>query len=318
MILAPPNKHLQAVATSGGRDYSLNMVGIYLEKITGLGIHDVARLSERSPGQRGDTDTGFVQGARYMDLVWRIYGEDLTDYMALREYLLDVFVPRASNDPVTFTITHPNGRIVAVKGHLEQDLHTVTGKRVRTTDQLAVTVKINDPRLYNPEQKSTNVTPLNNVTGWVFPWTIPWTFGPSQASGSVTINYAVGKRSAAPEYPIIEIHGPIASPVITHGTTGAKIDLNGLTILAGDYITIDLKDGIYSSESPTIRNSGGASVEQYVSADSSLSTFYLVPAGKRISENVYSDGNNNISFYGTGGTAATKMVVRWYERFEGI
>lgn len=310
-------KGLGLDARNGGTHWDLNIPGrLVLRGYDGLGLMDFARLFQRAPKQRGVTDLGYSQAARYISLQWAMYARTQPEYRNLRDHLMGAFYPREF-DAIRLTFNWDSSRVRAVDVNLEGSLDFTSGARVKSSGIVSALVKAADPRLYDPTQITATFSPVTGNTGWLIDWPIPWFLAEGNVNGTVTINYANGDRTAAPEYPVLRVQGPIEDPIITNTTTNEKVELTGLLIGAGSYATVDLAGGPFRDASPNIRDNTGASVEQYLSSDSDLSTWHLAPAGELLFDGARCDGNNVIRLQGTGGTSATRLDVIYYNRYVG-
>lgn len=112
-------------------------------------------------------------------------------------------------------------------------------------------------------------------------------------SVSVTCNN-VGNFGASP---IIKVTGPTNGPIVTNETTGIKIDLNGLVLAAGEYVTIDV-----SAAPKTILKNDGTDQSGYMTADSDW--IYLNP------------GSNNITLLDdTPAALDATLQVQWRDTY---
>lgn len=107
-------------------------------------------------------------------------------------------------------------------------------------------------------------------------------------------------------YPVIEIHGPLTSPIITNTATGDVLDFSSGTVGSADVWTIDTRYGRKRAV-----NSAGSSVANYLSADSDLATFRLVP------DPIAAGGTNVIGVGGSVVGTATAVTVSWFNRYLG-
>lgn len=303
------------VATAAGQTYNLNdRQSIFLE-FYDLGLAAAERLTQRAPGQTGDTDLGGVTGPRFIDLAWRIQGRSLGAYRTLRETIMTVFRNEAA--AVTLTFDFGNGRIRATDVHLDGALDW--RDRKYTQEVVSGVFRASDPRLYDPELKSVTFTLLDSSGGLPIPFTIPIPIGLDALSNVQEISYAGGSRLAAKEYPIIVITGPISNPVITNLTTDEQIALTaggGLSLGSGEYVTIDLS-GFPRRDNKTMRDQDGNGVSQYLSTDSDLATWHLAYAGELLSDGTYCDGTNRINCVGSDANLSTQVEIRYYDRYEG-
>lgn len=104
-------------------------------------------------------------------------------------------------------------------------------------------------------------------------------------------------------YPVIEIVGPITNPIITNTGTGDTLDFTGGTVGSADIWTIDTRYGRKSVLS------GTTSVVQYLSDDSDLAAFRMVP------DPLVTGGTNTISVSGSATTGSTTISLSYFKRY---
>lgn len=107
-------------------------------------------------------------------------------------------------------------------------------------------------------------------------------------------------------YPIWTITGPASNIVLTNQTTGKVLSLTangGLTLLAGDTLTIDTRPSSQRTTLPII-NQNGASFYNRVNAGGSL--WWL------------NRGANTFTIAASGTSGATTFIVRWLPRYRGV
>ncbi len=285
-----------------------------------LGLAPIRRLNQRFPAQSGDTDLGFVIEPRFLDLFWAIHGSGLSNYLAIRERLMTVFLGR-DNDAVQLVFDF-DGLQRAVDVNLEGEL--LWSDRIEWVEKASGTFKASDPRLYDPAIKTVQFSLESGgvaPTGWPIAWPIPWPIGSDVLNMAVDIVYAGASRLGAPEYPVIRIFGPIDSPVITNETTGEIIDLsdNGGLSLADptEWVEIDLANPP-RRDAKTILDQDGNSAEEYLTTASDFATWHLAPAGERLPAGNYCTGTNTVRIYGTGVTSETLATINYYDRYLGL
>lgn len=105
-------------------------------------------------------------------------------------------------------------------------------------------------------------------------------------------------------HPVIEIHGPITSPIITNTATGDVLNFTGGTVGGADVWTIDTRYGRKS-----VLNAAGSSVAQYLSEDSDLATFRIA------ADPTAAGGTNIIAVQGSVVGTATAVEIAWFNRF---
>lgn len=312
-------------ASVGGLTYDLNETRLRLLDYD-LGPAANARLSQRPPGQVGDTDLGFVAAPRFMHLFWAIAGGDLAGYRAMRGRMMEVWKAR-DNDPVLLTF---DWGIFQRACYANLDGPLLFSDRLEAVERVSGVFKANDPRLFDPTIRTAifNLAGAGGSTsGWEIPWEIPWEIGTDTLNASVTILYApdetglAGSRLGAVEFPVIRIYGPITNPVVTNETTGEVLDLSdggGLTLAdESEWVELDLANPP-RRDAKTVLDQDGASASHYLTPESDLFSWHLAPAGEKLPAGNYADGMNTIRVTGEDVTAVTRVVMNYYDRYVGV
>ena len=334
-------QELTVTAVSADEPYKLNNIcGWTLNAYDGLGITEVNRITQRSPGQDGDTDLGYRRSPRFIALRWWLQGATARDIWNLRESLLSIFRPRV-NDPVSLTFKLPNDKRVSADVNLQGLLDPLTADRLDGKTQVITAVlRASDPRLYNPVRKDLTFSIIDGYTGWSVAQAPPpnvvwaedagWDISPAgvQQIGSgwnigladlyivTPINYAEGAINADIEYPIIRLNGQISAPTIRNITTDESLPFTnngGLSLGVGEWVDIDLNFG-----AKTCINNSGDDVSQFLEADNDLATFHISYNSEMLSSGNRSTGENIIAVSGGGVLPSTSIEIYWYERFIGV
>jgi hypothetical protein len=315
----PFNSQIGLRANSGGATFNLNTPTIRLLAYDGTGYMAFNRLSQKAAGQKGTTDLGLSQGPRFISGIWQLWGNGLPHYYnTARATMLDCFTPREF-DPIQLVFDVPGVGLRAADVNLQGDLDFAAADRTYTMQRVGAQLKADDPRFYDPTIITVDLNAVDADTlGWLFPWPFPWTFSNDVANAATTISYAGGDRLAAPEYPILRVHGPIVDPLVIQETTGDAIGFTGLSLGLGEFVAIDLSGGPYHDSAPTVRNHLDASVENLLTSDDDLNTFHLAPAGELLFDGSRSDGDNVIRLQGTAVSSATRLEIIYYNRYKGF
>lgn len=310
------SQSISLTASIAGQTYNLNNGGSIRLEMYDLGLASTQRLSQRSPGQLGDTDLGGLTDPRFVELKWRITGRDLDHYRELRETFMTVF--RNRGEAVALTFDFGGGRVRSTDVHLDGLLNFQ--ERRRTMEVVSGILKASDPRLYDPTLRTVEFALLDSSGGLPIPFSIPIPIGQDALSTIQSITYAGGSYLAAAEYPLIIINGPIDNPIVRNLTTGERIALTangGLMLDSGEFVTIDLS-GFPRRDNKTIRDQDGNNASQYLSTDSDLASWHLAYAGELLPDGTYASGVNSISCAGSNVTLATSVELRYYDRYEGV
>ena len=121
-------------------------------------------------------------------------------------------------------------------------------------------------------------------------------------TGVVALNLNVASASAN-TYPYMQITGPGTLKSIVNYSTGANVSFDGLTLQAGETISLDFDPVNLRFKSSW---SGRGSVLRYVNAGSDYGNFYLRP------------GANNISLFMDDTDANSGAWIAWKPKFWGL
>lgn len=317
-MIVPFVSNLGLSATSGGQLFDLNMPSLRLFRYSGTGHMNINRLSQTSAGQRGSSARGLSQPQRPIELTWQIVEHALQGYYVDgRGVVLNCFYPR-EDDPIMIVFDVPGQGLRAAVGDMQGSVDFLPEGRTHTLQNVSVTLLASDPRMFDPTQREVNITAVTGALGWLMPWPFPWQFSNDVVNAVTTITYAGADPLAAPEFPLLRIHGPVSNPVILQETIEERIDLTGLSFGTGRFAEVDLTSGPYHDSSPTIRMDTGESVEQFLSDDSSLNDFHLAPKNELLPDGTRCTGDNDIRFQGNGASSTTRLQLLYFDRFTGF
>lgn len=122
-------------------------------------------------------------------------------------------------------------------------------------------------------------------------------------AGGTVYSVSIPYLGDVDSYPVITMTGPMSDPVIRNETTGDVLDFTGGTIGAGTVWVIDLRYGRKSVLQGTV------SKESYLSTDSDLTTFRLVP------DPVAAGGTNTVSLLSSDGGTAAVVTLAYNNRY---
>jgi hypothetical protein len=286
----------------GAHEFSLTD-GTYTRLIghDGWGSPGVNRHSISGPLQDGDTDRGQNLKPRYGKLFFVHEETDLDGMYEKRKNVLDLFGPGA-NLQLRFDMPYGQRQFDVV---FYDELQMEWGVKSWAAQKFAVVLKANNPTCYDPNRHV--VTWVGEVSGggiFTIPSFVPTFFGSDSFSEIKEVQYP-GNWEAKPE---IEIVGPIDDFVITNLSSGDSIDFFGLDLPALEKRIIDLRYGA----KPVVDEDGVNAIGDVTDA-SDLATFGLLP--KRPWESFRS---NAFQVSGANFTSATRVFLRYYDRFTGV
>lgn len=128
-----------------------------------------------------------------------------------------------------------------------------------------------DPRFYSQTLNSQAATSSVSTAGAAFPWSFPVGFGGGTGG---TANLSASNAGNIDTYPLIRVYGPVSNPQIENHTTGQWLYVDNVTLAAGEYIDIDVKER-------TVVSNAGANLFSHVRFPDS-SWWTLPPGGSTI------------------------------------
>jgi hypothetical protein len=159
---------------------------------------------------------------------------------------------------------------------------------------------------------------------WYDPASTLWAFGAAGGAGSfgwepdglgMDAGWGASAADGTPKsftyngswraFPKITLQGPMATPVITHHTTGLVLAFDaGYSLGVGETVVIDLRQGF-----KTVIHSVDGNIPDALTDDSDLGTWHLV-------ERPYAAGGvNSIGVAFTGGSADSRVYIRFNARY---
>lgn len=285
-----------------GTTYSLDDgTNFHMDGISGTGMMPVRRLEERGALQNGVTDRGYRLDPRLIIMSLYIKGASYSDVYTKRAALLNMFKPRDTEGILRFEL---DSTIREIKGHYVGDILGMDDTAATGfTKPVVVAIKCPDPTWYDPTLITINFAiSLSGDLGEI-PMTVPMLVGASVLNTTQVITY----QGSYETYPIVRIIGPVTDAVITHQQTGYKLDFDGVTIGAGEWIEVDTRYG----QKSVIDNTGANRISA-LTKDSDLSLFSIVP-----SPEVFG-GINTINVTGESVSGATSVLVSYYRRYIGV
>lgn len=282
------------------RVYDLTTEYTYLGN-DGLALPPVRRLEEAGPLQDGTTDVGFRLEPRIIKLLFLLAGNDLSDYYSKRRRLLQQFRPREGASKLRFTL--PDGAVRQIDVVYAGELTLPSNDKTGLLHKVAVSLKAADPVFYDPTGKNVNFQVSVSGGNFDVPLEVPLYVGTSLLDQVTQVEYAGDWKTS----PLITVIGPVDNLLIENQTTGDKLDFTGYSLAAGQRMVIDT-----SYANASVVGGNGNSLLQYLSDDSDLTTFALLPDPDAL------DGVNDIRVSGTSATAQTQVYLSYNERFLGI
>jgi hypothetical protein len=283
----------------GGTAYNLTSGTLsYLMDYNGFGLPPAQNFYERAPLQDGNTRRGFRLDARSFQETFYIPAacvkkrqRNLNDFLNLLSL---------SDDLLTFRFILPDRSVRLIDFTLESTIDVASDDRISRIRDYGQVVACQflapDPTFYEATAQVVTFE-LEGDEGTPVPTPVPTPIGPDELDDTAIILYT----GSANSYPVIRINGPVIDPLIVNETTDASIEFVADTEIAlADWWQIDTKAG-------TIVDQSGANQLGSLSADSSLSAFYLLREQEAPS-------GNTVTVTGTRVSGATSVTLTYYIR----
>lgn len=273
----------------------------------GIGGAPVRRLTERSPLQDGDQDSGRRLDARLINLVLYFAAADRSQADANRDALLHWLKPRTG--PLALRCVRDDGaeRRIDCYAVGTVDAPVTPEDRMWAAQKLGVQLRAPNPIWYDPHPQTWGLLGGTSTgsRGWAVPVAVPWLQIEQTYIGTTQALHYGGSWD---EYPVITIFGPASDVTIRNLTTGDMLDFPALALAAGESVTVDLRYGRKS-----VTDQAGANVIGLLSSDSDLATWHLA------AEPDAPGGENLIRFEVQAAAANTTGVqLAFYRRFFGL
>lgn len=286
---------------SNGVEYSLDD-GTYCYWLDhdGFGMLPLHRLSLRGGQQDGDFDVGFRADPRFIRLFLLFEDMGINGWLEKRQALLNIFSPQRILQ-LRLTV---DSTLRQIDCKYSSDLSMPSAEAFGSYGQrLVVTLKASTPTWYDPTIHELTFQLGGGSDVFTVPTVIPTGIGTSTIFQTQQVIYG-GSWSASPE---IKIYGPATNLVISNLTTGDKLDFTGQTIAGGSWWLATTEFGQQS-----LVDQAGVSQVSKLTSDSDLATFHFASSSET------PDGNNSISISASSITSATRIEIKYVERFLGV
>jgi hypothetical protein len=275
----------------------------WYEEEDGLGLVEPILLTETAPGQDGEAYLGFKLPARSIQLGLRVTGEE-ADLNTKRTQLVRLFRPRPQPIALRYDLVGGVQRQI--------DVTYAGGMGFNSRDRRGASLKVGvmlrapDAVFYDPIVQGQIFGVGGGAgAGFTFPLSFPVTFGASTIDQTKAIAYAGDWDSA----PVVQLTGPMTSPIITNTTTGAVLDFSGAALAVGETWLIDTRRRARRVYDPNVADPVAANRIRYLSDASTLAAFRLVPDNA---------GVNELRVQLSSATSATEVMLRYYHTYLGI
>lgn len=290
----------------------------------GFGMPPHKFITNRGPGQHGETVLGVQYETRMIQLLMRENGYDRFDYWDIRERLINMMRPdrqvAGAFQPGEFRVYLPDTRRLAIKVMLAQGL-AFGARNLETWDEWGVMEVLRLQAHYPfwhelPGFIVTMTYTETPPTNLVFPFTFRSKTHNPHGNGmqlsfagepDFHLSYSFGYTGERAAFPVITIYGPVKRPVVANTKTNEQIKLN-YNVAAGEVVTITLEYG-----NKVVTSSLAGDITSVVSDDSQFTTFHVAAPPES------ANGHNITTFSGTAPEHnVTKCLIRYKNAYTGI
>jgi len=272
----------------------------------GLGLPPVTYYTQSGPFQDGATVTGYTYQPRIVQMIYVQQNDNQDEYWQSRYDLIDflrqnrqlandfrpsilrkVFMDNTLRDLFVFV---DQGPVLSTSGINEWDRYTINDP---------IRFVAFDPIFFEPCYMSATMT-FEPFDGLIFPVAEPIEFNGAGAETDFIVYDGTYKT-----HPYIVITGPASNPVIENLTTDQRIELQYI-IGTEEVVTIETGLGNFK-----VRTQDDVDLRGLVTIDTDP-LFSLAPAPTA------PGGRNSLSIAVEGSTAATSVVINYWNRYVGI
>jgi hypothetical protein len=286
VVLLTPNT-LRIVTPAGVQLLSLGIsASTFILTKLDLGVPADRGVSQPLPGMDGEVDTSAFVGARNIVAEVTISGVNTG---LLIDQLAAVTHPGARNYAYVGRSDWPGGeRRTLVRG-------VPSPFPPGTVRAAQLTFRAPSGLFEDATATTYRLTPSGSATGGMsFPVSFPMTFGSGQVAGASSVTTS----GTAPTPVQWRLYGPFQNPVVSRRDTGEQLSFPGLTVAAGDYLSID-------TDARTVLLNDNPANSLYGSLDFSTATWWRLPAS----------GTTPVLFTADASSAATNGVLTVRNRY---
>lgn len=248
MSFAPPRD--AAVYINGtalnNPTFDADRVGVLITSINGWDDGaDIRVDAAPRPSQDGEKAYNLKLGGKSFTIEGILVGSTYDDFYARAKTLAAMLVPTSSEltikvpDPSTLTrdTLYADGMVGYHRASARVIASLVWGERVGKFGQsFQVAFRQSDPRRYTDAAQTPQTGAITSGGGFSSPISSPLSSGAAAAAGAIT--YVNAGNYAAPF--VARIYGPVTNPVIADSGGAWQVAFNGLTLLAGEYVIVDM------------------------------------------------------------------------------
>lgn len=253
----------------------------------------VVRSEDVIPYQHGARVRYLSFGPRDIDLPLYISADTESLLRTKLRQILSIFNPLDGEGKLR--VTRPDGTKREINCRYHQGMQLVEDERSfgSVFAKCIVTFRCSDPLWYD-------ATPLSNsFSGGTTVAFFPITPIHLNSSGIFAVPAPIINAGDLETWPVWVIQGPGSGIVLRNSGTGELIDLTGISLLVGESITIDTREG-----KRTVLKGDGTNLYGSMLPGSSLWPIYK--------------GSNSIQVDMTGTTAASRVTLTYYQRYLSV
>jgi len=203
-----------------------------LEDVSGFDGPNVRQAIEDLPEFDGAIAGNFYYGSRPVTLRGRVIAGSAAERNVAVVQLQRTL--RALRGDVTIMATADGLPPMQVTARLEQPPR-ITGSYIK---DFLISLVCPDPRIYSQTLHNlSSAAGTGIVTGAAFPLAFDIIFG---GGTGATATVAVNNEGNIDTPPVLRIYGPLSNPYVRNVTSGANLYLDNLTLVAGEYVDVNL------------------------------------------------------------------------------
>lgn len=283
IIYIPPDDIEKFVALKAADPYVLSA-------IKGLGGVECSVISSNIVGMQGSLFHGIKKPPREIPCTIYVHGKSRTDMYKKRMELIGRLRPRDVPGTLVYINDYISVQIQAVP-ILPPDFN----ERIKNYNKAEIKLWCPDPVWQSLEIKSASVAAQEGV-GFTLPFSFPISFA------SVINEISVENFGTTSAPVTITITGPGDNPTITNLANGKKIALLDKSLDSNEQLIINTERG-------------KKSVKLYKNGTETDAFQYIDPASEFWELEV---GENRIVYSSDDNAKATRIVISWIERYEGV
>lgn len=206
-----------------------------LQRLT-LGYPDIRASATARPGRDGEYDTTAYHGASAITLELAVQDNGVVGRDVWVARIRGYLAPGLRSWLYVASTDWPVERRILVRGDQAPVVFDAPG-----TQKIQVGLRAPDGVMESTVEQSLVLYPTTGAQGGI---TFPVTFPVSFAAGNVPNAANVTNGGTVEALPYVDIYGYCTNPIIRNLTTGEQFGFVGLTVQAGDFIRVDMRERV--------------------------------------------------------------------------